>query len=312
MTVENVLEDFINYCEVNNLQKKTIKYYKNQFKIFSRFYDTENLIGDIKQSNIHSYILHLKKDLDINETTVNTYLRALRAFLYYAMENGELEKFKIEMIKTEEKIKKTYTDQELRKLLEKPDLEECTFAHYRNWVVINFLLGTGCRSKTLLNVKIEDLRFDDGFVLFRKAKNRKQQLIPLSRTLNSVLKEYLRYRKGEGNDYLFCTERGQKLTRGGLRSAIKRYNTGKGLCKTSIHLFRHTFAKKWILNNGDPYRLQKILGHSSMEIVRRYVNMFSEDLKKDFNSFNPLEEFNNSGGHIKLQLLLQLLLFRNF
>jgi len=299
-TIENVINDFINYCEVKNLSEQTIKYYQNQFKIFSRFYDSENIIDDLRKEHINSYILHLKKDLDITETTVNTYLRALRAFLYYAMENGELEKFKIEMIKTEEKIKETYSDQELRKLWDKPDLDECTFAHYRNWVTINFLLGTGCRSKSLLNVKIKDLRFDEGCVLFRKSKNRKQQLIPLSRKLDSVLKEYLRYRKGEDKDYLFCTERGQKLTRSGLRSAIKRYNNSKGLSKTSIHLFRHTFAKKWILNNGDPYRLQKILGHSSMEIVRRYVNMFSEDLKKNFNSFNPLEEFNNSGEHIKI------------
>ena len=113
-----------------------------------------------------------------------------------------------------------------------------------NWVIINFLLGTGCSSKTLLNVKINDLRFDEGFIWFRRVKNRKQQLIPLSRKLDSVLKEYVCYRKGEPKDYIFCSERGQKLTRRGLRSVVYRYNKRKGLSKTSIHLFRHTFAKK--------------------------------------------------------------------
>jgi integrase/recombinase XerD len=51
----------------------------------------------------------------------------------------------------------------------------------------------------------------------------------------------------------------------------------------------HTFAKLWILNGGDIFRLQKILGHSSLDIVKEYVNMFSTDLQINFDEFNPLE-----------------------
>ena len=57
---------------------------------------------------------------------------------------------------------------------------------------------------------------------------------------------------------------------------------------------RHTFAKKWILNGGDIMRLQTILGHSSIEMVKEYVNMFGGDLKKDFDKFNPLESMKAS------------------
>jgi integrase/recombinase XerD len=85
-----------------------------------------------------------------------------------------------------------------------------------------------------------------------------------------------------------------------LNSAIRNYNLSRGVKKTSVHSFRHTFAKKWILNGGDAFRLQKILGHSSMKMVREYVNMYDEDLKKDFNTFNPLEEFNDSGEYINM------------
>ena len=73
------------------------------------------------------------------------------------------------------------------------------------------------------------------------------------------------------------------------------------MTKTSVHLFRHTFAKKWILNGGDSFRLQKILGHSTMRMVREYVNMFSNDLKKDFNDYNPLEQFKVNKKHIKMK-----------
>lgn len=65
-------------------------------------------------------------------------------------------------------------------------------------------------------------------------------------------------------------------------------------------MFRHTFAKKWILNGGDAFSLKKILGYGSMKMVREYVNMFDEDLKKDFNTFNPLEEFNDNGIYINM------------
>ena len=70
-----------------------------------------------------------------------------------------------------------------------------------------------------------------------------------------------------------------------------RYHKKRGVEKTSAHAYRHTFAKLWILNGGDIFRLQKILGHSSIEMVRNYVEMFSEDLKKDFAVYNPLDNF---------------------
>jgi integrase/recombinase XerD len=66
-----------------------------------------------------------------------------------------------------------------------------------------------------------------------------------------------------------------------LKLAIGKYNQKRGVNKTSVHLFRHTFAKNWITNGGDIFRLQKILGHSSIEMVKEYVEMFSDDLKRD-------------------------------
>jgi len=132
-------------------------------------------------------------------------------------------------------------------------------------------------------------------------KNRKQQIIPLSKSLTEVLSEYLNYRKGDEDDYLFCSIYGNKFTGSSLNGAIRTYNINRGVTKTSVHLFRHTFAKKWILNGGDSFRLQKILGHSTMRMVREYVNMFSNDLKKDFNDYNPLEQFKVNKKHIKMK-----------
>jgi len=252
--------------------------------VFSKYYNSNKPINIFNKRDIYGYIYYLQNTREVKATTINTYLRALKTFLYYAMDNAYLDKFKIEMIKTDVKIKKTYTNKELKKLLRKPNKKKITFAQYRNWVIVNFLIGTGCRYKTLLNIKIKDLDLENDYVIFQKIKNRKQQLLPISKSLYKILLEYLSKRRGKEEDYIFCTNEGGKLSREALKSAIKRYNHSRGV----DHLFRHTFAKKWILNYGDPYKLQKILGHSSMDMVKNYVNMFAEDIKKDFELYNPL------------------------
>jgi len=111
--------------------------------------------------------------------------------------------------------------------LEKPDLKY--FGEYRTWVVINWLLATGNRLGTIVNVKIKDLDFDNEMILLNKNKNKQAQMIPMSRTLVKVLHEYLEYRKGDADDYLFCTEYGTKMSKSGMVSAIKRYHSNSNI-----------------------------------------------------------------------------------
>lgn len=108
-----------------------------------------------------------------------------------------------------------------------------------------------------------------------------------------IINEYLQFREGEEQDYLFCIIYGLKLSTSGFNTAITRYNKGRGVDKTSTHLFRYTFAKLWVKNDRDVFRLQKILEHSSMEMVRNYVDMYGEDLKDNFEEYNPINQFSN-------------------
>ena len=112
----------------------------------------------------------------------------------------------------------------------------------------------------------------------------------MSKELKSVLQEYLQYRQGEPEDYLFCNAYGQQLTRYAMVSCIQVYNHNRGVEKTSIHLFRHTFAKNWIINGGDIFHLQKILGHSTLGMVKNYVAIYGGDLKRDYDKFSVLDQ----------------------
>jgi len=286
--LKEAFDDFIRYKKISNLSSETIKYYNDCYKIFCQFHDPAHECSTITQKVIERYIEFLQNK-DIVDVTINSYLRGLRAILYYFMELGYLQEFSIKLIRFDKKIKETYSNEELDILLKKPNLKTCAFAEFRNWVMINYLLGTGNRLSTMISVKCGDVDFDNNVIRLTKVKNRKEQIIPLSSTLGTILKEYLFYRKGNNEDYLFSTVYGEGMTKSGVTSAIVAYNTSRGVTKHSIHVFRHTFAKLWILNGGDIFRLQKMLGHSSIEMVKEYVNIFSNDLQVNFDQFNPLE-----------------------
>ena len=131
----------------------------------------------------------------------------------------------------------------------------------------------GNRLSTALDLKIKDINFDDGTIALCKTKSRKQQIIPLSKSISVVLKEYLAIRGGVPEDYVFCNVYGEKAAPRSYQDMVSSYNIKRGVNKTSIHLFRHTFAKQWILAGGDVFRLQKILGHSDLTVTREYVKI---------------------------------------
>ncbi len=289
LSVREAYELFEKKAKVKNLSELTLKTYKYHFKAFCRCVNEDRRISSIQESDVDTFILYLKNDCKIKAVTINSYLRTIRVFLYYCMDAQYLKRFKIGMVKAEKKIKETYTADELKLLLKKPDISRCRFSEYRIWVFENYLLGTGNRISSALNVRIKDLNFDDGTILIQRTKNRKQQVIPLSATLAGILKEYLQVRGGEAEDYVFCNDFGEKGNRRTYQQLVQDYNIKRCVNKTSCHLFRHTFAKNWILAGGDIFRLQKILGHYDLEMTKEYLEMFGTDLQMDFEKFNPLD-----------------------
>ena len=93
--------------------------------------------------------------------------------------------------------------------------------------------------------------------------------------------------------YLFCDEYGRMLTENALRLAITHYNHSRGVEKTSIHLFRHTFARKYLVDcGGNAFTLQKLLGHATLKMTKHYCNIYDADIAKSFDRFSPLAQMN--------------------
>ena len=290
MSINDAFNSFLKKCIIKNLSPQTIQTYKVHYSVFEKCIGAETLLSDITESTTDDFILFLRANNKANDITINSYLRTIRAFLYWLMEGGYINRFKIHITKVDKKLKGTYSQDELKLLLKKPDVKKCDFAEYKIWVFSNYLLATGNRISSALNLLISDIDFDNNLININKTKNRRSQIIPMSKTLSSVLREYLQYRGGEMDDYVFCTDTGDKATLRTYQDALANYNRSRGVTKTSAHLYRHTFAKQWILNGGDIFRLQKMLGHSDLTVVKEYVQMFGNDLSIDFDKFNPLDQ----------------------
>lgn len=292
LSVEDAYDLFIRKCRVKNLSQASIVSYQNKIQPFVD-YCNNCLISAVTIDTVDGFTNHLKTEHNVNDVSVVSYLRSVRAFLYYCMECNYMTSFKIHLPKAQKAIKEIYSDEDLEKLLVKPDTNTCSFTEYKTWVFENYMIATGNRLSTALNVHIKDLNFNDGLITLRKTKNRKQQIIPLSASLAEILQEYLQIRGGQPDDYLFCNNYGEQASNRTWQTLVYRYNIKHGVNVTSIHAFRHSFSRLWLLNHGDIMRLKTILGHSNIAVTNEYLQMFGQDLQMDFEKFNPLDNLKN-------------------
>lgn len=304
-TFDEGFEQFIfEHCTMKNFRPSTEKHYREMTKYsFYKFYHKDTVLSQLEQDDINNYVLRLKES-DIRDSTVNIQLKALKTVIKFFRDKGWIDtNIKVELIKADIEAIEAYTDEEISKLLIKPNLKKCSFVEYRNWVCICFLCNTGCRRSTLVNIQIGDLDLDNGYCRYRHTKNRKAQTVPISPSMCNILKEYLEYLPKDCI-YLFPTVLGEQMKARSISHTLDDYNKSKGVQRTGIHKFRHWFAKKSVLLGMDLIRLQKILGHSNLEILRNYVNLLTQDLKKDEVIFNPLEDIqrkNKETKHIRLR-----------
>ena len=193
-------------------------------------------------------------------------------------------------MKDKDTVKETYSNDELARLLKKPE-RNCDFTEYRNWAIVNFLLNSGCRAATVRNIQNRDVDLDAKQITLRHTKNGKIQVIPLCSIMVNILRDYVVIRGGKPDDYLFCNQFGEMLTMNALRLAIAKYNQSRGVEKTSTHLYRHTFARKYLVDcGGDAFMLQKLLGHSTLKMTKHYCAIYDADIAKNFDRFSPLAQ----------------------
>ncbi len=303
LTVVKAFEKYQQNSKLKNLAEQSIKAQADKFKKFHRFlnFDELILIKDIDKQVVDDYTESLLNE-DIKISSVNIYLKYLRIFINFCSNNGYCNTIQIKLLKDDTELKQGYNESQLAKLLEKPNIKKTTFANYRNYCMICFLIGTGVRRNTIVNIRIGDLDFENNLIALRITKSRKQQLIPMSLNLKEVLIEYLSFRGGNAEDYLFVSSYGNQLSPEGANKALREYNRKHNIDMTGMHNFRRSFATMAIQNNCNLFILMQLMGHSSIKTTQKYVNLTIDDLQENYSNINALDTILSKNKKTKISM----------
>lgn len=292
-----VFEDFVISKTAQGVSEVTIATYHQHLRSISNFLDIQKPMDTLTRRDLEAMVVSMRSS-GLAHNSISSYCRVLRTFLNWCSRNG-MTAPELPNIKDKETVKEAYTDEELMALLKRPD-KNCSFCDYRNWVIVNFLMNCGCRSSSVRNIQNQDVNLEARQVILRHNKNGKIQSVPLCSQMVSILRDYMPIRGGKPDDYLFCDQYGDMLSMNGMRLAIARHNKSRGVEKTSAHLYRHTFARKYLVDcGGDAFMLQRLLGHSTLKMTKHYCAIYDTDIAKDFDRFSPLAQMNQAKEKIR-------------
>lgn len=289
---------FVKDCELRNLRPHTIQYYMNELKAFLNSLSAQGIsIAELKPYNIteehikENVILYMKNYKGNKTVSINTRLRALRSFFNFLYNHKHIPRnpmTNIKLLKDRKTIIATFTKEQLKRLFQQPDLK--TFTGVRDYTIMLLLLETGIRVNELVGLSLNDIRWEDNLIRIRNAKSYRERLVPIQSRMKEQIKKYIAIRGYVESDALFVTIDGTRLTKRGIQQRILKYGDKANIkdVRCSPHTFRHTFAKLSVQQGANIFELQTILGHTSMEVVKVYVNLFGNDVRERHKKFSPL------------------------
>lgn len=216
------------------------------------------------------------RERGVAAVSVNTYSRAINAFLKWGHDEGRFPQLvRIPRLKEEQKILPTLTAQDIARLLQdRPKL----FSGHRLHALCCLLLDSGLRIDEALGLRREHVDLDNLLVRVR-GKGRKDRVVPMSLELRKVLFRFLTKHQF---DLVFATRGGTKQRQRNVLRDFKLLGNRLGITgvRFSFHTVRHTFAVNYVRAGGNVFYLQRILGHSTLEMTNRYVRSLGiEDLQ---------------------------------
>lgn len=290
ITFKKALQDFMEEKRANNLSKATLKTYSLHIEHFLNsigYFDMPTSV--LAREDWNWWIENMQEDEEKQDVTISSYARSVKAFMYWLMENEYSNSFNLKIPKYQKKIKQTYSDEEMRVLMEMP--RDCTMGQYQTWVFINVVSATGLRLSSLLNIRVDDYNAKENYILIQETKNNLPQTRYINKEVSNIISKYIQRFDLVKTDYLFCIDNGEKMAIRTMQQNVLRYNRNLGLEKTSIHLFRHTFSKNYILAGGDIMSLKNLLQHKDLSTTLAYLTDLGLDTKEAVKIFNPQTQF---------------------
>lgn len=298
ITLAEAMERFIADRKLRNFGYEWHMY---QFRTLDRFLQLRGLSDAIDPNTITKqllddfvrYLLHEKPHRNtggrLKSGTVNRVISSFKVFFKFLAEEGIINEnpaehlHKIREPKMQLQIFKTEQVEELVSAI-KP----YTFAGRRDRLAIQLLLDTGIRRAELLRLRVSDIDFQERLIRVW-GKGSKERLAPFGERTAEFLKTWILENGLSDEQYIFVHrfEHQRPIHPNTFGANIRRYGQRAGITgvRVSPHTFRHTFGTRWIANGGDPFSLQRILGHTTLEMTQLYVDLNTEDLQRKHKVF---------------------------
>jgi integrase/recombinase XerD len=291
---KTALSLFVDDCQIRNLRPQTIQYYRNELSVFFKLLIEQDItpsFDTITKDHIKRNVILYMKEKGLQTVTINTRLRAIRAFFNFLQRERYIKQNpmnEIKLLKDRKKVVETFTNKQLETLFKQPNLR--SFVGVRDYTFMMLLLETGIRVSELEGVCVQDILWNESRIHIRKTKTYRERLVPIQKKMKHQLQKYLQIRGKTESDALFLTLDDTSMSKRQFQNRVTYYGKQAGLkgVRCSCHTFRHTFAKYSVKNGAGIFELQQILGHTSMEMVRTYVNLFSDDVMEKHRAFSPL------------------------
>lgn len=299
--LSTAIEGYLLDAGARRLSPNTIAFYQAIFKKLRAHFHDDPAIADITTTDVKRFLTSLT---ELSDKSLLGYHACLSALWRWAEREQLVARNIIRDIDPptpEQRVINPFTEAEVKSMLAavdksrpytrpgKRETQHTIVTAGRNRAILFLLVDTGIRASELCSLRIRDLDLK-GRKLTVMGKGDKERMIPFSAQVGQVLWRYLATRKDESvNAVLFPSARtGRQLPARELYHIIRDIGARAGVQDAHPHRFRHTFGITYLRNHGDIYTLQRILGHTTLDMVKRYLLIAQTDIDEAHRTASPV------------------------
>jgi len=278
--------------KAQNMTSQTQRFYRMKLEYFINWLDAQAVqtVTELTPELLREFFIYLSEH-GHNTGGVHAYFRAIRTFLHWYAAEFEPEGWrnplqKIKPPKVDIKPLEPVPLEHIRAMLE--TCKRGKFTDERDRAILLFLLDTGVRAGELLALDRQDVDILTGDTIVRKSKSRKPRTVFLGRQTRRALRAYLKLRTDTARA-LFVSGDGERLKMAGLRQIMVRRAKRADVPVPSLHSFRRAFALTMYRAGVDLLTIQRLLGHSDLSLLERYIKQNAEDLRSAHERGSPVD-----------------------
>ena len=319
VSLERLAQHFEAFNRSEGKSPRTVAGYSHILKYFGDYLSEQGLSNRLEDLNIlvvRDFVLYLQTKPkwhnhpnrtpggSLTAQSVQSYVRSLRPFFSWLHRERYTQQnilATLRLPKAPIKVVEILTDEEAARILNCIDAGNCSGS--RDAAMLVTFLDSGLRLSELIGLTMGDTHLDEGYVKVM-GKGAKERIVPIGTLAQKSLQRYIFHFRDESfdrpDDNLFLTLEGKPMSGNSVKLIMARIAKKSGVERLHAHLCRHTFATNYLVNGGDIFSLQQILGHTSLEMVRRYVTLASAHVRVQHRKFSPMDKIDfrkfRSGG----------------